>query len=169
MRENRNAIPEPQNVRARGGLFGSGRSRERILRPCWLVGFVVLLLAATFGSAAAQNLLESRQIAPGVHVFVGDLGPQTFANGGLNANLGFVVGADAVLVINTGPSRRIGEALLQEIRRTTDKPVRWVVNLNSQNHYWWGNSAFAAGKQCLLPIRRQFRRCTSRWTTNALC
>jgi glyoxylase-like metal-dependent hydrolase (beta-lactamase superfamily II) len=97
---------------------------------------------AWFVAGSAHALPEPIEVAPEVYAIVGDLGAQTYENEGLNANLGFVVGGDAVLAVNSGPSRRIAEELLAAIRRTTSKPVKWVVNLNSQSHYWLGNGVF---------------------------
>ncbi len=108
-------------------------------RGLWV--YLMILLTLVRVPSEAQSLPRVQEVGRGVYAIIGDLGPQRLDNDGLNANLGFVVGADAVLVINTGPSRRIGAAVLEEIRRITLKPVRWVVDLNSQNHYWWGNSA----------------------------
>ena len=75
---------------------------------------------------------------------VGDLEGQTYENEGLNANLGFIIGRDGVLVVNTGPTKRVAEALHRAIKAITPVPVKWVVNINSQNHYWHGNGYFAA-------------------------
>lgn len=92
--------------------------------------------------AAAPLALKPVPVAERVYAVFGDLGNQTYENDGLNANLGFVIGEDSVLVINTGPSRRVAEALHAAIRNVTTKPVKWVVNVNSQNHYWHGNDYF---------------------------
>jgi glyoxylase-like metal-dependent hydrolase (beta-lactamase superfamily II) len=108
------------------------------------------MLALAQAPLRAQTLPEVQEVGQGVYAIIGDLGPQRFDNDGLNANLGFVVGFDAVLVINTGPSRRTGAAILEEVRRITSKPVRWVVNLNSQNHYWWGNTALLGAQPTFI-------------------
>lgn len=100
--------------------------------------------------AAAEPKLDVREVAPGVHAVIGDLGGQSADNEGLNANLGFVIGSEAVLVINSGPSRRVGEALLNAVRHRTSLPVKWLVNVNGQSHYWWGNTVFAAEGATLL-------------------
>jgi len=86
--------------------------------------------------------LKPVKVADHVYAVFGDLGNQTYENDGLNANLGFVVGQQSVLIINSGPTRRVAQALHAAIRKTTDKPVKWVVNVNSQNHYWHGNGYF---------------------------
>jgi len=91
----------------------------------------------------AQDLtLQPVPVAPDVYAVVGDLAGQTYENDGLNNNLGFVVSDAGVLVINTGPSLRVAHALHAAIRKITAQPVKWVVNVNSQNHYWLGNSYF---------------------------
>lgn len=104
-----------------------------------------LLLLMLLWSAvlpAAPLDLKPVQIADRVYAVFGDLGNQSYENEGLNANLGFVIGEQSVLVVNTGPTRRVAEALHAAIRRVTGKPVKWVVNVNSQNHYWHGNGYF---------------------------
>ena len=111
--------------------------------------FVVPVLVMLFAVASCVALaggpkLDTREVAPGVYAVVGDLGGQSAENEGLNANLGFVIGNEAVLVINSGPSRRVGEALLGAVQARTALPVKWVLNVNSQSHYWWGNAVFAA-------------------------
>jgi glyoxylase-like metal-dependent hydrolase (beta-lactamase superfamily II) len=113
----------------------------------------LLLLSVLFWSTllpAAPFELKPVKVTDAVYAVIGDLGGQTYENDGLNANLGFVIGDDGVLVINTGPSRRVAEALHAAIRKATDKPVKWVVNVNSQNHYWHGNGYFAGQKAAII-------------------
>ncbi len=108
-----------------------------------LRALLALQLLLTSHVVAATDLsLKSVKVADGVYAVIGALEGQTYENEALNANLGFVVGADGVLVINTGPSTRVAVALHRAIRAVTDKPVKWAVNTNSQNHYWHGNAYF---------------------------
>jgi glyoxylase-like metal-dependent hydrolase (beta-lactamase superfamily II) len=104
---------------------------------------LVAVAACLWGRAAAALELKAVEVGAGVYAVIGDLGPPTEANEGLNANLGFVVGGDQVAVIDTGPTSRVAQALHAAIRRVTDKPVRWVVNTNSQAQRWLGNRYFA--------------------------
>lgn len=103
--------------------------------------FLALLLTTT-AVQAADLVLQPVQIAPNVYAVIGDLAGQTYENDGLNNNLGFVVSDKGVLVINTGPSQRVAKALHAAIQKTTQQPIKWVVNVNSQNHYWLGNDYF---------------------------
>jgi len=106
------------------------------------VSLALLLFVMPHFAFAADLSLKPVKVADGVYAVIGALEGQTYENDGLNANLGFVVGRDGVLVINTGPSVRVAAALHRAIRTVTDKPVKWAVNTNSQNHYWHGNAYF---------------------------
>ena len=63
-------------------------------------------------------------------------------NLGWNSNSAFVVTKSGVLVIDTGSSETIGNALKQTIRQVTDKPVKWIVNSHAHGDHWLGNIAF---------------------------
>ena len=108
------------------------------MRPALLL----LSLLWSLALPAATLDLAPVRVHEGVYAVIGDLGNQSPENDGLNSNLGFLVGDDAVLVINTGPSRRVAEALHAAIRKVTNRPVKWAVNVNSQNHHWHGNEYF---------------------------
>lgn len=103
--------------------------------------FIALFLA-TSAVQAKDLVLQPVRVAPDIYAVIGDLAGQTYENDGLNNNLGFVVTEKGVLVINTGPSLRVAKALHAAIQKTTKQPIRWVVNVNSQNHYWLGNDYF---------------------------
>lgn len=105
--------------------------------------WIFLALFITMTAVQAEDLvLQPVQVAPNVYAVIGDLAGQTYENDGLNNNLGFVISDKGVLVINTGPSLRVAKALHAAIQKTTQQPIKWVVDVNSQNHYWLGNDYF---------------------------
>lgn len=108
------------------------------------------LVAATFLGLALQGFasqalavdVQFKPVAEGVYVHVGDLGPRTAANEGLNANVGFVETDTGVIVIDPGATHQSARDIHRAIQAITKKPVRWVINTGGQDHRWLGNGYF---------------------------
>lgn len=118
---------------------------------------VPTFLAALLASAAAiagplTYNLKPAQIAPDTWVFEGSTEHFTRANGGNILNPGFIVTADGVIVLQTGPSRRFGEEMRAAIKATAaGRPIAKVFVSNLHPDYWLGNQAFADVPIAALP------------------
>lgn len=82
------------------------------------------------------------EVASGVYVHLGKNVPFTDTDHDDVANLGFVVGARCVAVIDTGGSVATGQALRAAIRNITDIPICYVINTHGHPDHVFGNLAF---------------------------
>ena len=119
-------------------------------RVGWWAAVTLWLVAA----AAQAAGLSATPVAPNVYAFIGDLGARTAENGGMNANAGFVITDDGVVVIDSGAGNHIARQMDEAISQITTQPVRYVINTGGQDHRWLGNGYFKARGATLIGHRR---------------
>ncbi len=105
------------------------------------------------------------EIAPGVFVHKGVHAEADPGNRGGIANLGFVIGGEAVAVIDPGGSATVARALLAAIRTRTELPVRWAILTHMHPDHALGASVFAEAGAALIGHGKLPRALAARSTT----
>lgn len=85
---------------------------------------------------------KPEKVAEGVYAFIGETGPRTVENEGMNANTGFIVTKAGVVVVDSGSSLAVAAKIHAAIRAVTRQPVVLVINTGGQDHRWLGNGYF---------------------------
>ena len=83
------------------------------------------------------------EVIPNIFSAIGATAPPTYENAGHNNNLSFIVTTEGVVVVNSGGSYLLAQAMHTEIKAVTDQPVVLVFAENGQGHAMLGNSYWA--------------------------
>jgi quinoprotein relay system zinc metallohydrolase 2 len=139
--------------------MGATISRQALLRAGLALAaspFLRYLSAHAAGTAAVV------EVAPGLFVHQGRYELQSPENRGDMANAAFVVGSEAVAVIDTLGSAVAGRELREAIRAATGKPVRYVINTHMHPDHVFGNAAFKADNPAFVGHHKLARGLGSR-------
>ena len=117
-------------------------------RRGWAPGVALLLAVSTLAADPPDFALK--KVADGVYAAVATPG------GKAGSNSGFIVGGNGVVVVDTFLSPAPAAALLAEIHKLTQLPVRYVVNTHYHLDHTGGNSVYA-DRGAILAAQRNVR------------
>src|SRR5213594_2048916 len=106
--------------------------------------FSLLLLPAT--CLAADDLFDIKPVADGVYAAIAKPAYK------VNCNAAIILFDDAVLVVDTHSKPSAARALIEQIKKLTDKPVRYVVNTHFHWDHYQGNEAYPSSWPAGLEI-----------------
>jgi len=94
-----------------------------------------------FDKAPSSFLYDlPQEVIPGVWSAIGATAPGTYENSGHNNNLSFIITDVGVVVMNAGDNYLLAQSLHEEIKKRTNKPVKYVVLENGQGHAMLGSN-----------------------------
>jgi glyoxylase-like metal-dependent hydrolase (beta-lactamase superfamily II) len=105
----------------------------------WICLLSFVLVSFT---ASGEVIFTPVSVAENVYALIGDTGMRTYENEGMNSNTGFIVTNVGVVVIDSGSTWQVAEAIHRAIMTVTHQPVKIVVNTGGQDHRWLGNGYF---------------------------
>lgn len=155
----------------------------RSLLKVFLLGLSLAVHATAVAAERATIAITPVKVGPHSWYVQGRSGVVSEANQGYNANAGFVVTREGVVVYDVLGTPPLGEALLKAIRRITAKPIRLVIVSHYHADHFYGLAAFRrAGARIWAhraaeaylaseaPAARLAERCTSlaRWVDCAM-
>lgn len=121
-------------------------SHTRLSRREALLGGLAACCVPSY-AVRTQALLQSlaiAEVAPGIHIRRGIDADVSAANDNAIANIGFIIGRDAVAVTDSGGSLSDGRRLRATIRQMTQLPVRYVLMSHVHPDHVFGAGAFSA-------------------------
>lgn len=86
--------------------------------------------------------VKPQKVSARCYVIIAKDPEPTPENQGMFSNMGFIITQKGVVVFDTGGSVQIGEMLIRQIKKVTNKPVVKVFNSHVHGDHWLGNHAF---------------------------
>lgn len=107
------------------------------------IAFLFTVLASISFDARAVEV-SFKPVTEGVYAYVGETGPRSYDNEGLNATIGMIDTPAGVVLIDSGATFQSARKIHDAVKQVTSRPVRWVINTGGQDHRWLGNGYFIA-------------------------
>jgi glyoxylase-like metal-dependent hydrolase (beta-lactamase superfamily II) len=105
-------------------------------KPFLILAFIAALSASCLG--ADYGKVTTHKVADGVYLFT----TTPYADVGFCGNSVAVITGDGVLLFDSAATPETAQTILAEIRKLTDKPVRYLVNSHWHWDHWGGNQVF---------------------------
>jgi cyclase len=112
---------------------------------------MVLFSGFRISTAAALVIVAAlaAQQTPGANLEVLQLRPNFYMIAGAGGNIGFQVGVDGVVVVDSGSAAN-ADAVVAAIKKITTQPIRYVINTSADADHVGGNATVSKAGQTLF-------------------
>ena len=117
------------------------------------------MISGVAGAGATGPILPApTRVSEHVYAWLGPHGGPSAENRGFRMNLAFVVGANAVAVLEPGYTEPMAEEMLAHVARVTPLPVKYAISSNSQPDRYLGAEVFRRAGAAHLASTPEARR-----------
>jgi glyoxylase-like metal-dependent hydrolase (beta-lactamase superfamily II) len=113
---------------------------RRIGSPLAIIALLAFMHFVPACAAKDYGKVTGQKVAEGIYLF----STTPYADVGLSGNSIAVLSDDGVLVFDSSATPETAATILAEIRKLTDKPVRYLVNSHWHWDHWGGNQTYLA-------------------------
>ena len=93
-------------------------------------------------TAPVERPLPVYRLEDNTYMFFGNISTLNEQNRGFNANAGFIVTKQGVIVIDSLGTPRLGQRMISTIRCITDRPVKYLIVTHNHPDHAYGAAAF---------------------------
>ena len=120
-----------------------------------LCAFALLALALPSASKAADyGKVAATRVAEGVYLFT----TSRYGDVGFGGNSVAILTGEGVVMFDTSGTPASAQAILAEVRKLSDKPVRYVINSHWHWDHWGGNQVFQSAFPSLQILSHEENR-----------
>jgi cyclase len=149
---------QPLNPSRRRLAASAAESKHSMRKTRRLIPFILATFVAVVADAAENKFVNEQYelvpIADGVYSFIA---PES-DSGVVQSNCTVIIGADSVLVVDTGQFPSLAQRMIADIKKLTPKLVRYIVNTHWHFDHVWGNGAFRDAYPGVAIISTEFTR-----------
>lgn len=131
-----------------GISFATMKHPMRFRMTLWyLIGLLVVLVGADW---APRLLAQGRRAADNAALETIQIRPNVFVIFGAGSNVTVHIGADGVILVDSG-SASMADKLLQAVKAITDRPIRFIINTSADADHVGGNDTVARAGVSINP------------------
>jgi cyclase len=127
---------------------------RRIGLPLAIVTLLAFMHFVPTCHAKDYGKVTGQKVAEGVYLFT----TTPYADVGLSGNSVAILSDEGVLVFDSSATPETAASILAEIRKLTDKPVRYLINSHWHWDHWGGNQTYLAAFPALQIITHEKTR-----------